>query len=199
MKETVLPYSLIKTLPQLLCFLTILLLSSHVHAQNCGAPTTDGLVGYWTLDEASGTFADSSGNGFTGTQSGGVGYGAAGVVDDAATFDGNDDFITTSTSATLDPAVVTACAWVNRTGEGSGENWQEVIGNGNFQNYGWNLNLEPEATNATFFVNRSGARDSATVAIETTLGWHHYCGVFDGTYAHVYVDGKLGGTSVATS
>lgn len=177
----------------------MLSLTMPAHAQNCGAPTTDGLVGYWTLDEASGTFADSSGNGFTGTQNGGVGYGAAGVVGDAASFDGNDDFITTSTSATLDPAVVTACAWVNRTGEGSDENWQEVIGNGNFQNYGWNLNLEPEATNATFFVNRSGARDSATVAIETTLGWHHYCGVFDGTYAHVYVDGKLGGTSVATS
>ncbi len=46
MKETVLPYSLIKTLPQLLCFLTILLLSSHAHAVCTGPAGVAGDVLY---------------------------------------------------------------------------------------------------------------------------------------------------------
>ena len=34
------------------------------HAQDCGTPTTNGLVGYWQFNETTGTsVADSSGNG----------------------------------------------------------------------------------------------------------------------------------------
>lgn len=46
MKETVLPYSLIKTLPQLLCFLTILLLSSHTYAACSNPLGTAGEINY---------------------------------------------------------------------------------------------------------------------------------------------------------
>ena len=48
--------------------LMLVLSASYAHAQDCGSPTTNGLVGYWALDETGGTTAaDSSGNGFNGT------------------------------------------------------------------------------------------------------------------------------------
>jgi hypothetical protein len=56
-------------------------------------PTNKGLIGHWKLDETSGTFADSSGNGNDGTQSGGVEYASSGVINYAAGFDGVDDYI----------------------------------------------------------------------------------------------------------
>ena len=59
----------------------------------------DGLVGYWKLDEGSGTFADSSGNGNTGTQSGGVSYAQTGKVGKAVGFDGVNDYARIQTSA----------------------------------------------------------------------------------------------------
>ncbi|MEC8665762.1 MAG: LamG domain-containing protein [Pseudomonadota bacterium] len=69
-----------------------------------GAPVTDGLMGHWTLDETSGTFADSSGNGNTGTQSGGVSYEEEGVLANAVGFDGVDDHVQVTHSASLTTA-----------------------------------------------------------------------------------------------
>ncbi|MFH1161814.1 MAG: LamG-like jellyroll fold domain-containing protein [Candidatus Jorgensenbacteria bacterium] len=53
------------------------------------------LVGYWKLDETSGTLYDTSGHGNNGTQSGGVTYGATGKVGNALSFDGVDDYVST--------------------------------------------------------------------------------------------------------
>lgn len=64
-------------------------------------PTTTGLVGHWKLDEDSGTFADSSGNGNDGTQSGGVSYASAGVIGNAAGFDGVDDYISAGSGTSV--------------------------------------------------------------------------------------------------
>jgi len=64
-----------------------------------GAPaaTADlvtGLVANWRLDETSGTFADQSGNGHTGTGVGAPhGSGANGLLVGAADLDGDDDYI----------------------------------------------------------------------------------------------------------
>lgn len=57
----------------------------------------DAPVGYWRLDELSGTVAaDSSGAGHNGTYTGGVALGATGVIasNTAATFDGVNDYVT---------------------------------------------------------------------------------------------------------
>jgi Concanavalin A-like lectin/glucanases superfamily len=85
----------------------------------------NGLYAYWTLDEASGTRYDSSGNGFDLTdQNDNIGSGN-GIINNGATFNGsyynyltNNDF---SISAGSD---FTVCGWVNLNNGGL----QELIG-----------------------------------------------------------------------
>src|SRR5688572_25889628 len=67
-----------------------MLVPQPAHAQ-C-TPPSDGLIGHWTLDESSGTFADSSINNNGGTANG-VTYAVAGNIGNAAGLDGVDDYI----------------------------------------------------------------------------------------------------------
>ena len=61
-----------------------------------------GLVGYWKLDETSGTVAaDSSAAGNDGTYTGGVLLNQTGTIDQAADFDGADDYVTVPDDSTL--------------------------------------------------------------------------------------------------
>ena len=53
----------------------------------------NGLVGYWSFDETSGTLYDYSGYNNNGTSYGGVTYGVQGKVGNALSFDGSDDYI----------------------------------------------------------------------------------------------------------
>jgi len=61
------------------------------------ADLTDGLMAYYPLD---GNAKDASGNGYNGTQNGGVSY-TSGVFEQAASFDGNDDYIKVLNSEAL--------------------------------------------------------------------------------------------------
>ena len=61
-----------------------------------------GLAGYWKLNESSGTVAvDSSANGNVGTYTGGVLLNQTGTIDEAADFDGADDYVTVPDDSTL--------------------------------------------------------------------------------------------------
>lgn len=159
------------------------------------------LAGHWKLDETTGTTAaDGSGNGNDGTVNG-TDFdtdSVAGMSGTAMNFDGTSDFIETSSDDILDPDTFTACAWVRRTGPGSGQPWQEVFGNAVFQTHGWHLNFEPEATTAQFYLNRSGARDAVSVNIDTAQ-WNHICASYDGTNARLYANGVLGGGPTAAT
>ncbi len=71
------------------------------------------------LDEASGALLDDSGQGNTGTASGGPTYGTDGVVADALSFDGADDVVTVADDASLDLAdSVTVEGWFDHLGGG---------------------------------------------------------------------------------
>ena len=65
--------------------------------------STSGLVGYWNLDEGTGTTAyDTSGSGNTGIWSGTTPYYASGKVGPSAgSFDGTDDYVNIPTNTTL--------------------------------------------------------------------------------------------------
>jgi len=64
--------------------------------------TLSGLAGYWKLDETSGTVAvDSSPNGNDGTYTGGVLLNQTGNIDQAADFDGTDDYVGIPDNASL--------------------------------------------------------------------------------------------------
>lgn len=74
-----------------------ILLQGTAFGEYQAAVRASGALGYWRLDETSGTtFADSSGNGHTLTQAGGVTVGATGQVGKAAIFDGTNDTAATS-------------------------------------------------------------------------------------------------------
>ena len=87
------------------------------HRQRGGASydqavLADSPAAYWRLGEASGSSAaDSSGNGNGGSYSGGVTLGAPALINDpntAASFDGNDDRMYFSDSASLSPTARSA-------------------------------------------------------------------------------------------
>jgi subtilisin family serine protease len=72
-----------------------------------------GLVGYWKLDEGSGTVAaDSSGNGNNGTVAGPVWF--TGRLGGALSFDGSNDYVDLGTGASLNSMTtrMTLCTWV---------------------------------------------------------------------------------------
>ena len=73
-----------------------------------------GLVGYWKLDETSGTVAvDSSAAGNDGTYTGGVLLNQPGNIDQAADFDGSDDYVTVAESSMLQmDDVFSLSAWI---------------------------------------------------------------------------------------
>ncbi len=77
------------------------------------APFTDGLVGWWKFDEASGiTAADSSGWGNTGTATGTTV--ASGKIGNARSFSGPvDDYINIGDPLVVDPPKATFSFWIN--------------------------------------------------------------------------------------
>jgi len=83
-------------------------------------PTNLGLVGYWSMNEGSGSFAgDSSGNKNTGTLTNGPTW-VDGKRGKALSFDGSDDYVNvaSSTSSNITNAI-TISGWIN-VGNGTG-------------------------------------------------------------------------------
>jgi hypothetical protein len=109
-----------------------------------------GLVGYWKLDEGSGTIAsDSSGNGHDGTIEGDPQW-VAGMYGQALDFDGTDDYVDIGLGAgdyfsTLNSGL-TVAAWINRASSsthdvifGAGRNPVGTAAGDN--NNGWKLSI----------------------------------------------------------
>ncbi len=155
------------------------------------------LVGWWRLDDGSGTTAvDSSGNGNDGTLRGDPHW-VAGAVDGALYFDGDDDVEVTMASSALKSASLTVAAWVKADPSTSGESW--VVGQGD--NYGLVVNRYNDDSIFFYFYDGAGwpAVGSGDVGILDGQ-WHHISGVFDdGTDTlYVYKDGVRVGMESAT-
>jgi hypothetical protein len=72
---------------------------------------SNGLVGYWKMDEISGNISDSSGNGNTGTPNGTTVI--TGKFSNGREFNGTSDYIDTGTNSILNiPGSVTQTAWI---------------------------------------------------------------------------------------
>jgi hypothetical protein len=100
----------------MLVLAALLFYSTNADAQCTPIGQDDSLVGHWKLDESSGTFADSSGNGYDGTESGGVAYASGGFIGPAAGFDAVDDII--DTTLTDLSGAMTLSAWIYPRSEG---------------------------------------------------------------------------------
>lgn len=165
--------------------------------QNSGVGTrmtstvTNGLVGAWGFDEASGTSAvDASGSGSTGTITSGTR--AAGVTGSALTLNGTSTSVNAGTASSLDfgSGSFSVGAWIKTTGT----SFQRIVSKGDFGNTNGYL-LATSGGSAVFAIGAGGVQANS-VAVNTPNGlndgrWHHVLFTVDGTADTIrgYVDG----------
>lgn len=186
-------------------------LDSDCNAQTCSAGNTcqsgscqpfggPGLVGYWKFDETSGTSAlDSSGNGNTGTHSGGPTI----STDVPSTsfsnarslsFDGVNDTVQIGSSSIHMPSTLTISFWVKAN---AWPQWATPLGkivSSSWTN-GWGF--YSNGSNLYFFVGNYSSNAASILA--PSLGqWVHMAGTWDGTTVSIYKDG-IAGASASSS
>jgi hypothetical protein len=173
---------------------------------NASAPDEQDAAGVWSngyelvlhLDEPSGDFEDSTGNGHYGEAHNGVTRAAAGKTGKAAQFDGGDDYISLNMSYTGSGAIgqLTVCVWFSTTFSGASynDNWAFIdFDRSDFYDFyitGDTGSLE-FSTTATgtgtddFTANTSGLNDGGL-----RLGW----ALYDGVDKYIYLNNILDGT-----
>src|SRR3989344_980246 len=154
------------------------------------ADITSGLVGYWKLDENSGTIvADSSGRGNTGTNVGGTWLDS--YTNSGISFDGSSDkYVTTSDSNSLDinGTAITMSAWAKPTST----NYGQIITKLNIvsTNMPWDIQLY---TNDYFYTAiKTDSNGFAEIRSANTASfgqWQHLVTVYNGTNIIFYVNG----------
>jgi len=142
---------------------------------------SDGLVGYWKMDEASWSgladeVIDSSGNGNYGTvQNGGTTtstakYGMAGE------FDGSAKVFATDTIGTAEDGF-TIGAWIHSTSTAQS---QQIVYLGPIQ-----------LRDTIFYTSTSDGWQSISFSRPSINNWHYISGTFDGEYMRLYIDGEF--------
>lgn len=156
------------------------------------SPLLTGLVSYWKLDESSGTAADSKGSN-TGTVSGTVTQGASGKISTAYTFSGfSNTYLDCGTDASLRiTSAGTISAWVYQT---TSNPYPTVVGNDDFDTdrHGYNFFIRSDGTVSLELASAS-ASQSINGGTITNNAWHHIVATWDGTNAHIFIDGVDGG------
>lgn len=168
---------------------------------------TDNLQAYWNLDETSGNAADSSGNGYTLTNTNTVGYAAALISNgaDFGTANTNKRLLNNSTLGITSGTAFSISMWVKiRTAPGSGTQYT-------LADLRWNAATDTEAwlryensggTKRVRFMyplQDAGSLCNYNVDFGTT-NWQHLVGTYDGTDIKMYVNGtQQGGTVTATA
>ncbi|MBN1361808.1 MAG: discoidin domain-containing protein [Sedimentisphaerales bacterium] len=157
------------------------------------SPNTDAsLVGWWTLDEMSGTTAaDSSPNGNDGTLQGDPEW-VEGVLGGALDLDGNGDYVNCGNDAVFNiTEQVTLAAWVNTRDMGNSQD-NPWVGKGDtaYMLKGFRTGYDIE-----FFIYDSTWNSAHYITDDSFNGtWHHVAGTFDGSELKIYVDGTVGAT-----
>ncbi|MCH7556076.1 MAG: hypothetical protein IIB56_01320 [Planctomycetes bacterium] len=159
------------------------------------------LVGWWRLDEGSGTIAkDSSGNGNNGTLEGNP-QRVAGKIGGALKFDGDDDQITLKYPLTVGSSSNTVAAWIKvplagTEGLDASERVGIVLGS---YNDSPNTNWELHAAGQMRLWWNGGQIDHRGTTDLRDNTWHHITWVRDkATNAnYMYIDGQLE-TTIAT-
>ncbi len=153
-----------------------------------------GMVGYWKLDESSGTLAtDSSTFGHHGTLDGTT-FDESTVskarVDAGLTFDGFDDRILVADTAALRlTEALTLSAWVRASSLPTGSSVASVIRKGDANSSSYQLGIR--GGRAVFFLDALDTAGFAGASELDTGRWYHLAATWDGTTARLYVNGVL--------
>jgi hypothetical protein len=147
------------------------------------------LVGWWRLDEGTGTTAyDSSGNGNDGTILGNPRW-VAGKIGSALDFDGNGDYIDCGNDPIFNiTKEITLAIWVNANDIGNGQHncWMGKGDNTYAIKHQSGNNLE------FFIYDGTWHSTNYTTNINSLNGeWHHMAGTYDGSELKFYLDGEM--------
>jgi hypothetical protein len=181
---------------KLICLLTFILVLG------TGGNAWAELVGYWRLDEGSGTIAyDSSGNGHDGTIEGNPQW-VAGKNGQAMEFDGTEDYIDIGLGAgdyfsTLNSGL-TVAAWISRASTGTydiafGAGRNPVGTAAGDDNNGWKFGID---SGDVIKFTTLGILDY-TSSVGVPIGeWAHIAATFNeaGTEVQIYLNGTLADT-----
>ena len=181
-----------------------------VDAAIISKPLTNlGLVGYWSMNEGTGTVAgDGSGNGNRGTLTGGPTW-VDGKRGKALNFDGVDDYVNIGSDASLDQIGLgarTVTAWINARSLGE-SNFGRIIDKSQGTAVGWLLylcNSDSCVNGFRFNQTTTGANNDIYDArnVLTFNKWIHVAFTYSGTVgtpAIFYIDGKSVTVSTRTT
>jgi hypothetical protein len=159
---------------------------------------TSGLVGYWKLDETSGTTAaDSSGNGNSGT------WNASGVSrtasvpaqitfgdPEALTLDGSSGYITLGvTNLPANNAPQSISLWFNGTPNANNQNMLAM------SNLSGASAVQLGFRGSSLLAWNYGGGSLVSTTAPTDTAWHQVVYTYDGTTDRLYLDGALAATS----
>jgi hypothetical protein len=182
-----------------------------------GGNLSNGLVGWWKLDQSSSPSLDSSGNGYSGTWNNSPTYTASGKINGALTFsNASENYLNMgNTTAMNGLAAITVSAWIKASS--SGANLPEThvvdksicdgsITSGPFE-LGLNLeSISSERAEFAVYPVGVGAIVSGYGTSNVDDGnWHFLLGEYDGSTASIWVDGveqnssAVSGTLTSTS
>ncbi len=159
------------------------------------APTTSGLVGYWKMDQSSGSsMPDSSGNANNATRGSTIYWEpTGGVFGGAADFGDNDNYATVPDANSLDLTSFTIAAWVNEYDNG----WIMEKGNdGGTSAFNYYLFFDDDNILKCGFITGTTFHELQVHAPEIWESWKHVACTFDNT-SHV-MNIYNNGTVIAT-
>jgi hypothetical protein len=152
-----------------------------------------GLIGYWKLDETSGTTAvDSSPMGRSGTVTGTSTW-ASCIINNGFSFNGASKKRAPGLLNT--PTSVSVAAWVNLTTADSGGS--EVVSLGDH----FSIRLDESSSTKVYYYNGSSYGSLSVSQTFAGSGWHHLVATFDddNDLMKLYIDGELAGSTTAAS
>ena len=179
-----------KRLMYLFSFVLFLVILHGGTAHGVDINTDPSLVGWWKLDDGTGTIAvDSSPNGINGTLEGDPQW-VTGWLDGALDFDGTGDDVNFGNDSIFNITdEVTLAVWVNTRDMGNGQD-NPWLGKGDnaYMLKGFRTGYDVE-----FFIYDGGWNSAHYITDESFNNeWHHVAGTYDGTQLLIYVDGVVG-------
>ena len=152
------------------------------------ADLTEGLVGWWTFDEGTGTVAaDSSGNGNDGTLSGPVEWTPDGKIGGALKFTGPYNFVRVPNSPSLNPTrEITIAAWINPSWTGNNRILQKSTEGSDSQ-----YRFLKEGGNNIRLHLPPAANFEVTGHLPPNGEWTHLAGTYDHSMIRIYFNATL--------